>query len=452
MMTHQKRPACIFDLDATLTHAKPVSRGLAISGRNVDSFISRQALSLILQISGDYDVFIATGRARSTVSEFVKWFHEFDIDITGWILEHGAVVRGYPEWTKKVLGGLNLDAIRVEIERVVKKYDLPIDTRRYASDHKGFLLFSGNGKLLAEYLLDRISGILNGKFRTLVGTRKIALVPLMADKYKAFEEIFGKTHVIGFAAGDDVDDLSMLREAKIPLATCDADALVTKLIRSCDNGYVSKYSGHEGTVDILERICSVKIDFCEFSTDVLQSKPRLPLEQAYSFRPSRQTYLDLIFKKTRVCKSVPAPDLLNSLSKELDRGINFVIEVRMRDWGGEAKPLAALCNAMIPFLPEAKWKLVFRPERVGVENLKDFEDIMTRLAEILTIPQNMKNISDGQPRFCSPGILNSPRVPEKTSVTLLLYDHPEDMSPWYDRAIPRLVTRYPGESKKWFVN
>lgn len=450
-MTQNKSPACVFDLDATLSHARHVCKGLAISGRNTDSFMSRQALSLISQISRDCDVFIATGRARSTVSEFEKWFHEFDIQISGWILEHGAVVRGFPEWTKTILDGLDLEAIRVKIERIVEKYNLPIDTRRYAEDHKGFLLFSGNGKLLAEYLLDRISGILNGKFRTLIGTRKIALIPLMADKYKAFEQIFGQTHFVSFAAGDDVDDLNLLRNARMALATGDAGFLVKKFIRSCENGYVSQYSGHEGTVDILERICK-KNDSGGFLTRDLQVKRRLPVEEAYLFRPSRQAYLDLIFKKTPVCRSVPDPDLLNSLSKELDRGRNIVIEVRMRDWGGEVKPLAALCDVMIPLLPEAKWKLVFRPERIGVENLKDFKNIIERLEEILTGPENMKTLFDGQSRFCSPGVLNSPDVLEKSSVTLLLYDHPEDMNPWYDRAISRLVTKYPGEAKKWYVN
>ncbi|MFW5636787.1 MAG: hypothetical protein ACOC3A_09030, partial [Thermodesulfobacteriota bacterium] len=120
-------------------------------------------------------------------------------------------------------------------------------------------------------------------------------------------------------------------------------------------------------------------------------------------------------------------------------------EVRMRDWGGEIKPLRALLNAMVPYLPHAHWRLGFRPERVGVENLRRFSRIADRLAEFEALP-------DGSPRFSAPGVPGSPAFSSTSNATIFLYDYPEDLEPWAALALPRLITRHPREHRTWFAN
>ncbi|MCP4646262.1 MAG: hypothetical protein GY852_00815, partial [bacterium] len=171
---------------------------------------------------------------------------------------------------------------------------------------------------------------------------------------------------------------------------------------------------------------------------------RIPVEEAELFRPSRCAYLDLLFAKTAL---PPKPDiilldkLLDNLAERLMAGKDIVIEARMRDWGGEAKTLIALLKVIVPLLPFARWKLVFNMDRIGVENLKTFNAILERLPDFALLP-------GGSPRFSAQGVPGTPGDPGKSSASsavLLLYDHPDDMAPWYDFAITRLITRYPGE-------
>ncbi|MCI5151442.1 MAG: hypothetical protein D3916_19045, partial [Candidatus Electrothrix sp. MAN1_4] len=100
---------------------------------------------------------------------------------------------------------------------------------------------------------------------------------------------------------------------------------------------------------------------------------------------------------------------------------------------------------MVPLIPYAQWHLVFRQERLGIENLQDFQAITDRLSDFSLLP-------DGVPRFSAPGVPHSPEEKRKSAITLLLYDHPEDMAPWYDHAVTRLITRHPQDTAAWFIN
>jgi hypothetical protein len=57
------------------------------------------------------------------------------------------------------------------------------------------------------------------------------------------------------------------------------------------------------------------------------------------------------------------------LATQLDKGRDIIFQVAMRDWGGEVKPLRVLLKAFVALLPLSRWRLTFRPERVGVENM-----------------------------------------------------------------------------------
>lgn len=143
--------------------------------------------------------------------------------------------------------------------------------------------------------------------------------------------------------------------------------------------------------------------------------------------------------------SISDPGLIRQMAAQLDQGRDIIFQVAMRDWGGEVKPLRALLNIFVPLLPGSRWRLIFRPERLGVENLKSYCAITDKLAGYDRLP-------DGSMRFSAPGVPGSPDFPGDAHAVLLLFDHPEDLKHWYDLTVSRLITRHSEVNATWFVN
>ncbi|MEE4355291.1 MAG: hypothetical protein V2I97_02420 [Desulfococcaceae bacterium] len=434
-------PACIFDLDGTLNHGEKIPGGLVIPGPSGNSFLAPQTVTLLLHIAAYADIFIATGRSEIHAAAFRQHFENAGLPIAGWILEHGCIVAGYPEWAEKISGSLHLPFVRKSLERLSRKEKFPIDADCYREDHNIMILFSGNGAVQAEHFLDRAAGILKNRFRTIAGQRKIAIIPKKGEKYLAFSGIFAHRYFPAFAAGDAADDLPLLQHAGFPLTFAHACEIVRNYVGK-RGGFVSEKRSHAGTREMLEKILHR-----------LKNKipglpvpgPRLPYEESEIFRPSRRAYLDKCFRSSLMPEKEPASQTLRMLAEKHRYGENMVLEVRMRDWGGECKALLPLLRAFVPLLPLARWCLRFRPERLGVENLKHFSAIKDKIAAFAPMPDN-------SPRFFAPGVPDSPPGPARSSVRLLLYDYPEDMEPWYNRAAPRLLTKHPEKKQTWFVN
>ncbi|XOF32435.1 MAG: hypothetical protein ACL93V_10330 [Candidatus Electrothrix sp. YB6] len=437
----QQKTVFVFDLDGTMNHAAPVPGGLPIRGRTTDSFLDGRVIELLLELAEVTDLYVATGRSRTTVEDFRSHFSAAGIRISGWILEHGTQIKGHPAWTEKVLTGIDLVAVHARAGEIIQKNGYTIDTECYREAHQSILLYSGRDRCEAEALLSRLAGVLNNRFRTIVGSRKIVLIPKGGDKYAAFQAVFGKTHTLCCAAGDMPDDLTLLRHAAFPLTLRSASPLVQRYVEE-RGGFVAAEGGHEGTAEVLRAALAY---FRGKHSGLPVPGPRLPVEEMESFRPSRCSFLDRLFRDVRFPEQEPDIDRIRQAASQLDGGRNTVVEVRMRDWGGEAKSLRSLLNAMVPLIPYAHWRLVFRQERLGADNLQDFQVITARLADFSLLP-------DGTHRFSAPGVPNSPQEERESAITLLLYDHPEDMGPWYDHAVPRLITRHPQDTTAWFIN
>ncbi len=436
-----RKPAFVFDLDGIINHTTSVQDGLLIRGRTKDSLIDPRTIEYLVELSGYIDLFVATGRSQSTAIDFKKHFTDAGLQISGWIFEHGAVVAGCPKWTETVLGVINLNVIHRQAKKIVQEHGLPIDVECYRHDHKGFLLYSANSPLAAEHLLSCLSNVLGKHFRTIVGSRKIAIIPKLGDKFTAFQANFGTDYFIAFAAGDATDDLTLLQHAAFPLTLAGASHLVQKYINK-RGGFLSEKSGHEGIAEILE----ITLDRAAKNISGLSAPGhRLPYEEIETFRPSRCAYLDNLFINSAYPKEKPDIIYARKLCARLDLGKKLVLEIRMRDWGGEVKPLRSLLKVLVPLIPYAKWRLVFRPERRGVNNLKNFQDVADKLQEFMEMP-------DGGSRFTCPGVPGTPDNPENSTATLLMYDHPDDMAPWYDHAATRLIISYPERIRTWFIN
>ncbi|MCI5166987.1 MAG: hypothetical protein D3903_13055, partial [Candidatus Electrothrix sp. GM3_4] len=386
----------------------------------------------------------ATGRSETTVQDFRAHFKTFGVSIAGWILEHGTRVAGCPAWNEKVLAGIDLEAVHIHARKIIQEHDYGIDTEYYREAHQSTLLYSGRNQDESESFLSRLSGTLNNRFRTITGSRKIVIIPKRGDKYAAFQSVFGDTHSISCAAGDMPDDLTLLRHAVFPLTLRSASPLVQRYVQG-RGGFVAEQKEHEGTVAMLR----AALDQLNKKRPLLPilpvPGPRLPVEEIECFRPSRRRLLDRLFHDTAFPAQEPDREAIEQMGRQLDAGRGIIIEVRMRDWGGEAKSLRNLLRAMLPFVPYAHWRLIFRQERLGVENLKIFEKIRERL-------EGFSNLPDGDCRFSAPGVPQSPQERGASSITVLMYDHPDDMASWYDYAVTRPVLRHPEDNGTWFVN
>ena len=436
-----QRPAFAVDLDGTLAHAEPVDGGLPIRGRTTASYLAPAVLDRLAALSRRIDIVVATGRSASTAADFERHFAAAGVRVAGWILEHGAVVADQPDWEKKVLAGIDLPAVWDGIEAIIAADGLPIEVDYYRADRRATVVLSGKGPVLAEYLIDRAALVLGDQFRSLVGGRKITLIPVRGTKEAAFVHAFGETRELSFAAGDTADDLGLLRDAGYPLTLAGAAGPVRRYVAR-RGGLVADGSGHAGTVAVLDGIAA-RLD--RGATSLPTPGPRLPIEETDHFRPSRQTYRETLRAAAPLPTGRPDPALLDRMARQLDWGANRLIEVRMRDWGGEAKPLRALLESLIPRLPHARWRLVFRPERRGVENLTGMDRITRRLPAFAQLP-------DGRPRFSAPGVPGSPSDSGSADLSLWLYDHVDDLAPWYERTVGRLVTRHPARARTWLVN
>ncbi|MEA2059556.1 MAG: hypothetical protein U9P10_03330 [Thermodesulfobacteriota bacterium] len=284
----------VFDLDGIINHGEMIPHGLEIKGSVKSSFIDPCILEKLALLSQELNLFVNTARSEAYVQDFIQHFTKHKVRIDGWILEHGAVVLNKPEWTKIVLKDINLDQIHDRICKVATDKRLPIDLNCYHHDHRGFLLYAGKGKLLAGHFISSVQGILKDKFRILVGKRKIAIIPRAADKYLAFFYNFGQDNEISFAAGDSVDDLTLLKHAHFPLTLSGASDVVKDYVKT-RGGYISPHTAHAG---IKELICTVRERLINPNSEIAVPGPRLPVEKTDTFRPSRVSYLKRLFQNS----------------------------------------------------------------------------------------------------------------------------------------------------------
>lgn len=248
-----KSGAFVFDLDGIINHGENSPGALEIAGTVKSSFVTPRTLSLLLKISTKMKLFVNTGRSQSYMQDFARHFREYAIPVTGWILEHGAVVSGRPDWTLHVLQDLDLEKIHEQISAIVHQQSLPVDLALYRNSHKGFLLYSVSGKLVREKFVAAIQPVLKNCLRVIVGERKIALIPKKTDKFSAFQQNFGQEYSMTFAAGDSGADLPLLQHARFPLTIADAPANVKDCVLA-KGGFVATRISHAGTAELLEVI------------------------------------------------------------------------------------------------------------------------------------------------------------------------------------------------------
>lgn len=244
------KTAFVFDLDGTLNHAETLPDGLPIRGRTTDSFMSRQALTLLLELAELTDLYVATGRSLASTADFRKHFAAAGLRISGWILEHGAIVEQHPEWQERILAGIDLADLKSQIKEFGQRNGWGVDLEKEGS-HQAVLRYTVGKPEQATAFLACLSDLLNNQFRVVAEPCKIVLIPKQAEKYAAFQTVFGKTHCLCCAAGDTLDDLTLLKNAAFPLTLHSAYSPLLRLVQQ-RGGFAAASAGHEGTVAMLE--------------------------------------------------------------------------------------------------------------------------------------------------------------------------------------------------------
>jgi hydroxymethylpyrimidine pyrophosphatase-like HAD family hydrolase len=245
-----KKLAFVTDLDGTLNHAEPLPDGLLIRGLRTDSCLSRQTLALLLELAKLTDIYIATGRSRAGTADFREHFAKAGLRIAGWILEHGAVVDQHPAWQESVLAGIDLAAVRPQLEELARQHGLSVKVESGGS-HQAALRCAVRVEEQTGFLFNDLPAVRSGQFRIAAEPGKIVLVPRQGDKYAAFQAVFGGTHCMACTAGDRPDDLTLLQHAAFPMTLAGASSVVQQIVRQ-RGGFIAASAGHEGTAALLE--------------------------------------------------------------------------------------------------------------------------------------------------------------------------------------------------------
>ncbi|CAK8721112.1 Trehalose-6-phosphatase [Candidatus Electronema halotolerans] len=246
-----KKPAFVTDLDGTINHAALLPDGLLIRGRTTDSYLSRQALALLLELAKLTDIYIATGRSLAGTADFREHFAEAGLRIAGWIVEHGAVVDQHPAWQESVLARIDLSAVRSQLEEFARQHGLAMKVES-GSSHQAVLRCAVKEaeQEQAVVFFNNLPAVLTGQFRIVAEPGKIVLVPKQGEKYAAFQAVFGGRHCLACAAGDRPDDLTLLQHAAFPMTLAGASPIVQQTVRQ-RGGFLAA-AGHAGTAAMLE--------------------------------------------------------------------------------------------------------------------------------------------------------------------------------------------------------
>ena len=249
--------AVFSDIDKTLIHKSFLKKFLPVEDEG--KFMSKRGASLMSQIgSRGIPVILISGRRITSYERIMNIIpHSFAV------LEHGCLVldgnkvdTNYAYNFKDYIG----NPLKPKSSGILWDYEQEMRKRGYITDSKdrissfridpdkNGLNVSEQKKLLSMKHPQGIKTVRNINF--------IDFIPPMGGKDNAIKYLFSKLGV-GWDSiaclGDDYNDLEMLSKAKYVFTHKGAVSEVKKVVKERD-GYISKYSGHDGTVDMLKEV------------------------------------------------------------------------------------------------------------------------------------------------------------------------------------------------------
>jgi HAD superfamily hydrolase (TIGR01484 family) len=248
------------DIDNTLIHKSFIRKLLPVVGE--DRIISKRAISLLAEIGAEgIPVVLVSGRRISSFRRVMSVIpHSFVV------LEHGCLILDrteidtrYAARFRKYIG----NPYNPRTKGVLWEYEKVLQNKGYKTDSKG---------RIASFRIDPGTNNLSSKERRALMEMKhpygikivrnlnfIDFIPPTGGKDNAIAYMlnkFGTSWRQVACMGDDYNDISMLSKARYTFTHASALSQVKRLVKS-KKGYVSPYSAHNGTVDILKQVLGV---------------------------------------------------------------------------------------------------------------------------------------------------------------------------------------------------
>jgi hydroxymethylpyrimidine pyrophosphatase-like HAD family hydrolase len=224
------------DLDGTLLHPEPES--IAVWGRTRYQYMSRVAAQRLAEISQVFPIAIATARHAQTVKSLVEQLPE--VNFCGFVCENGLVYRHSltdlsaprQDWSAIVQRVSEWDQIQ-GYEQCLGLIPPPeVDRPQEVLEHA----------LLQEEKVGHVY----------VDGRKIFVYPALPDKARGLKALGYSSFI---SAGNDLNDLEMLRDAHYVLTLSSAHLEVRNLV-TLKQGYCAQFGSHAGTEDWLSHVLS----------------------------------------------------------------------------------------------------------------------------------------------------------------------------------------------------
>jgi hydroxymethylpyrimidine pyrophosphatase-like HAD family hydrolase len=239
------------DIDKTLAHKERAGIEIPTEGK----FISERTIDLMREINNKIPVAIITGRSLTSykrVSDIIP--HSIAMIEHGClILEGKAFDSGWVEIMKPYIGMPdpgNRDGLIWEYDRKLQNDGIVTYSKnRMAS-------FSIREKNNPGIDLKKLAEQPHPEWiKTTWNQGYLDFIPAIAGKKECVEYLLNKNKInwqdIG-AFGDDLNDLELLRRVRYAFTLTGASEEVIELVKGC--GYVSPFSCHAGTEDVLSNI------------------------------------------------------------------------------------------------------------------------------------------------------------------------------------------------------
>lgn len=229
---NQNRKVVAVDLDGTLLHLQPEQ--IEVPGATVSSYLSAAALELLRELSQLSHLVIATARNSSSVTKLVSQLP--DVAIAGFVMENGLVARPHLERHPDHFPPWDDIAHHLSHWRRLVGYEACLGLVPPKTELNAF-------EILAELVASSSEPGVIYRDR-----HKLFVYPYLPNKHQGLEKL-------GFspwmALGNDTNDLELMQASSRLGTLVDATGDIQSIVRS-KNGFCSRQSGHDGTLEVLK--------------------------------------------------------------------------------------------------------------------------------------------------------------------------------------------------------
>lgn len=251
------RRALILDLDYTLLHLEELPGAIEVPGRTRSAYLSVDTASALSDLSGLYDIILATARSWHGTVPVVRGLARHGVAVSGVVLEDGALV-GAPGDYRPLEPGRSWEKLRVGLEGAAG--DMPAFS--WQEDFEACLVARAVSPEEAAPLLTALRPValsLDPTLRLFQDGRKVYVTGKETDKWTALVALLGERAASAAGVGDGANDVCWLSRIDLPCTFAEAAPEVVALVREM-GGLISRGWGHGGIEELLREVARPKHD------------------------------------------------------------------------------------------------------------------------------------------------------------------------------------------------